>query len=96
MPGTVEFHFQEFFRGEEIQILVNGASVAAFPATTRPQIGLAHVEPVAVAAGDRVTVRISGTGERTVEIVDDAKYWRVNLAGNTISIEPMHDNPGYV
>lgn len=96
MPDVVAFHFQEFFRGNEVEILVNGEPRAKFVATTRPQIGLARVEDVPAEAGDSVTVRVAGAGEKTVRIVNGITYWRVSLGDDKLSIEPGRDSPGYM
>ena len=96
MPDAVEFHFQEFFRGEEVRILVNGEPAAAFTATTRPQIGLAHVQPVQAGAGDRVTVCIDGVGERSIDIEEGVAYWIVNLVDGALTVVPGRDSPRYM
>lgn len=96
MPDAVEFHFQEFFRGEEIRILVNGEPVVAFTATTRPQIGLAHVQPVQTEEGDHVTVCVDGVGEQSVDIEKGVAYWIVNLVDGALTVAPGRDSPRYM
>ena len=92
---SIELHFQELFSGEHIEVLHNGRTVAAFAATTRMQIGLAHIEHLDVADGDTVTV--VAEGKRTeVPLVADADKYLVTLVDGAIGITPASGVIGYV
>jgi hypothetical protein len=58
MPTQCELHFQEGFSGENVEVLLDGRTMAEFEARTRMQIGVAHIEKLALDPGQTITVRI--------------------------------------
>ena len=91
---AIEIHFQEHFAGEPVEVRINNRKVAAFAATTRYQIGLAHIEKVEIDDGDQVTVVVAGQTIR-VPLADDVDVYVVRLADGIPSIEPARGPIGY-
>lgn len=96
MVGTraIEIHFQEYFDGEPVEVRINNRQIAAFPATTRYQIGLAHIEKVKIDDGDQVTVVVAGQTIR-VPLTGDVDVYVVRLADGIPSIKPARGPVGY-
>lgn len=92
----IELHFQEGFEGEQIEILRNGTVAAAFPAKTRYQISLAHIEELAIAENDEVVIRIKGGAMKIVPLVNGITQYRVNLVDNSLQVEPARDRQTYM
>jgi len=94
---TYELHFQEGFAGEAVEVSVNGAVVARFEARTRMQIGRAHVETVALAPGDEVTIQVAAGGASArMSAEPDKKFIRINLVNGELSAEATQTSPGYL
>ena len=97
MVEDYEFHFQEGFTGETIDIRVNGAEVSRFAATTRLQIGLAHIERLRLSPGDTIQISIQASGTSLVLAVNsEERYIFVNLVQNKLEITPSKHAPGYL
>ena len=93
----IEFHFQELFTGERIDLLAGDRVLARFVANTRFQIGLAHIERLELADGDEVTVRIDERGlQATVTVDIDKPIVTVRLMDGQLQIESRSTTPGYV
>lgn len=97
MTGTrsIELHFQEDFAGEPVEVRINSREAAAFTATTRYQIGLAHIEKLSIDANDKVTVLV-GSQSLAVPLAADVDTYVVRLTAGVLSIDPAKDPPTYV
>lgn len=94
---NVELHFQDGFSGETVEVLVNGEVKASFTAKTRYQINLAHVQPVALAAGDRLTIRVKEPpASVNLGIESVHKYYVISWRAEKMLIEPTDELPKYM
>jgi antitoxin (DNA-binding transcriptional repressor) of toxin-antitoxin stability system len=91
----IELHFQDLFRGEDVTILVNGVSVAAFKAKTRMQTSLARIEQLEVAPGDEVIVTVGGQ-RLAVPLESPADTFVIRLSDGEASITAPSGPVGYV
>lgn len=94
---TIEFHFQEGFSGECIEIAVDGKNTTSFEARTRLQIGLAHILPLVLNDGQRVSIAIPPLSLReqiTIEPTD--RWFTINLVDHRLAISRARSSPGYV
>jgi protein involved in polysaccharide export with SLBB domain len=97
MAEDYEIHVQEGFTGETVDIRVNGAEVSRFAATTRPQIGLAHIERLQLSPGDTVQISIQASGTSVIFIPKPKEiYVRVNLVQKKLEINLSRSSPGYL
>lgn len=97
MGQSCEFHFQEGFAGEAVEMAVAGKSSARFKARTRAQIGLAKIETLQLQAGQTVSISIPALGLRSDFQVGAADRWvTVNVADNTLVVRSVQAGPGYV
>ena len=93
----IQFHFQELFTGEQIDLLAGDRALARFVARTRFQTGLAHIERLELADGDEVTVRIDELDlEATVTVDPDRPFVAIRLENGQLQIESRATTPGYV
>jgi hypothetical protein len=96
VPTTYELHFQEWFTGEPVEIVVNGAVVARLEARTRAQISVAHVEKLVLSPGDEVTIRVADRPPKRVPLDPGKPYILVNLLEGELSVEATQASPGYL
>jgi hypothetical protein len=97
MPTQYELHLQEGFSGEGVEVLVDGEIVAEFEARTRMQIGVAHVEKLALDPGQTVTVRIrDGDIQGSITATAGKKFIIVNLSGSLLSMKNSDEMPRYI
>jgi hypothetical protein len=97
MGKTCEFHFQEGFTGNTVELAVDGKSSARFEARTRVQIGLARIETLALEAGQTVSIALPALGLKRDFLVSAADRWvTVNVADNTLVVQSVQAGPGYV
>jgi hypothetical protein len=97
MPTQYELHLQEGFSGEGVEVLVDGETVAEFDARTRMQIGVAHVEKLALDPGQTVTVRIRGGDiQGSITATAGKKFIIVNLSGSLLNMVSRKERPGYI
>jgi hypothetical protein len=97
MPMQCELHFQEGFSGERVEVLVDGRSMAEFEARTRMQIGVAHIEKLALDPGQTVTVRIRDRDiEGSITAAAGKKFIIVNMSGDLLTVKNSDALPGYL
>lgn len=97
MPMHCELHFQEGFSGEQVELLVDGRSMAEFEARTRMQIGVAHIEKLALDPGQTVTVRMKDRDvEGSITAVAGKKFIIVNISGDLLTLKNSDATPGYL
>ena len=94
-PGAIELHFRDGFRGEAVEVQVNGATVASFAARTRPQIGLAHVETIQVGERDEVVIQVGGV-RKQVPVVKGVTQYAIERRDNELTVEPAKDRLVYM
>jgi hypothetical protein len=97
MSHTYEFHFQEGFTGEPVEISVDGKPIARFNAKTRLQLGLAHIERLELEPGQVVSICIEDLNlAQSVSVPADQDYIKVNRAADGLDVEPTSTLPGYL
>jgi len=96
MPSTYELHFQEGFTGQTVEVLVDDAVVASFEARTRMQISLAHIERMALAPAQVVTIRVGGSISGSITADKDKTFIKINLKDNKLILDAASSTPGYL
>lgn len=94
---TCEFHFQEGFNGETVEVRVEGESCLKFEAKTRMQLGLARIETLQLQKGQLVSIVIAALGLYQDIRIGSAERWvTVNIADHTLVVRSVQEMPGYV
>jgi hypothetical protein len=97
MGKQCEFHFQEGFSGELVTVAVDGVLRAQFEARTRLQTGVAHIELVAVAPGQTVTIAVPIHSVHGEYQISESDHWvTINLVDNKLVIQRSEGSPGYL
>lgn len=97
MRQSVEFHFQEGFRGETVTVESGGKHLVQAALRTRLQTGLAHIEKADLAVGQTVVVAIPELQlEAKYTIAGNDRWITVNVADRSLTIRSVPDRPGYV
>lgn len=95
--AAIEFHFQEIFCGERIDIMINDEIQAQVMAKTRFQTGLAHIETIELCDGEEVTLVIGELDLKARVHVDVTKpYVTVNMTDGQLRLENIATSPGYL
>ncbi len=97
MTQSYELHFQEGFTGEAIEIRLDGKLVKTIKPKTRMQTGLAQIETIDAAPGQKVAVRAEESGE-SAELTLRKGQQFVNIArlAAGLVIESADVSPGYL
>lgn len=98
MSSPREFHFQEGFSGQTVLIGLDGREVAGFVASTRLQLGLAKLQVVQAADGQRVDIAIPELAlKQSVTLQAQDLWFTVNLQdGSQLVLQRAASAPGYV
>ena len=97
MPKEYEIHFQEGFKNDRYELLVEGKCVGSGSLTTRNQIALADIAKIEAAPGKQLTIKLPGTGEIAVlKLPKSESFLLVNKKDNQIATEWTDTSPGYV
>ncbi len=95
--NTFEFHFQEIFSGERIDILTGGNVRAHVVATTRFQTGLAQIEKITLCDQEEVTLLIKELNLEASLRVDITKpFVTVNMRNGQFQVDKTSTRPGYL
>ena len=95
--SAFEFHFQEIFTGERIDILTGDEVRAQVVAKTRFQTGLAHIETLELCDGEEVTLRIEELNLKVTVRVDVTKpFVTVRMMDGQLQVENAAMSPGYL
>ena len=93
----IEFHFQEIFRGERIDIMTGDEILAQVTAKTRFQTGLAHIETLELCDGEEVRLEIRELDlKASLEVDVTRPYVTVNLIDGQLRVETTTVSPGYL
>jgi len=93
----IEFHFQETFSGERIDIVTGDSVRADVVATTRFQTGLAHIEKIPLYDQEEVTLLIKELNLEASLRVDITKpFVRVNMRNGQLHVDKTSTRPGYL
>lgn len=90
-----EFHFQEGFLGQKIDLLVEGKLRASFKAKTRFQTGLAHIEPLMLHDGEEVVIRQEGK-DKAFRVDQGKPFVTLGISDGTLTIDGREQSPGYL
>lgn len=97
MKHRVELHFQEGFSGETVFISAGAKLLSSFRLWTRPQIGLARIEPLQLTPGQTVTVAIPELSlESGIQITGRERWITVNLSEGALILQAAQEQPGYL
>lgn len=92
-----EFHFVEGFSNQKIDIEPSDHKPVGLVATTRFQIGLAHIEVLNLYDGEGVNVGINSMGiNQLINVNSQKKFVIINLVDEDLHIEFLIARPGYV
>lgn len=95
--STFEFHFQEVFTGERIDMISGGTVHAQIVAKTRFQTGLAHIETLRLRNGEQVVIAIEKMNLRKTVKVDVAKpFVTLKMIDGSFQVEKTETRPGYL
>jgi hypothetical protein len=93
----IAFHFKEGFTGQTLEIVASGRVRATVTARTRLQIGLAHIETIALDDGEEVLIREKGTNTETSIRADHGKpFVIVQRVDGKLEAEAIGQSPGYL
>lgn len=93
----IEFHFQEGFSGQTFEIIASGHICARVTASTRYQIGLAHIETIELKDGEEVVIRDQTTQSQTfIQIHHDKPFVALKLVNGKLEAEASSQSPGYL
>jgi hypothetical protein len=97
MSVDSEIHFQEGFADETVLVAVDGVEIARFTASTRMQLGLAHIERLRLDPGQTVTVGLPDRSLKVAHVVEERRpFVQVNLEQGDLRIHSTETTPGYV
>ena len=91
-----ELRFQEGFKGESVEVRLEGSLVSSFAARTRTQIGVAHVVNLDARPGQRVTIALPATGATSAfQLRPDTAFVRVDLEGGDLKVTQRDEPEGF-
>ncbi len=97
MGKSVEFHFQEGFKGQIVTLTVDGKVQLSSETQTRLQIGLARIETIELTSGRTVIIELPDLKIMQTYEVAESDYWiSVNLIDHSLVIRPEGQSPGYL
>ncbi len=86
---TIELHFQDGFDDDTVDVLVDGASIAAPTLKTKHQLGLAHIQPVALDDGQTIALLLHGADAPVrVPRIEGVDAYVVRKVGPALTIAP--------
>ncbi len=93
----VEFHFQEVFTGQQIDLRVGSKIKARIVVRTKFQTGLAHIEILQLHEGEEVILKIAAQNLETAINVEKSKpYVTVRMIDGQLKVEKTATPPGYL
>ncbi len=97
LSDTKEFHFQEGFSGEPVDIILDGEQIAHFEARTRLQLGLAHIVTHEIHPGQTVKICVGDIGlENSFQVEEVGAFITINIVDGSLIVENIDIRPGYV
>ena len=95
--STFEFHFQEIFTGERVDMMTGKEVRAQIEAKTRFQTGLAHIETLQLRDGEEVVIAIGKVNLKATVKVDVTKpFVTVKMVDGALQVENTDTRPGYL
>lgn len=95
--SSFEFHFQEIFTGERIDIITGDEVRAQIMAKTRFQTGLAHIETLKLCDEEEVVLMIGELNLKATVKVDVTKpFVTVKMMDEQLQVENTDMRPGYL
>lgn len=95
--STFEFHFQEIFTGERIDLITGDEVRAQIKAKTRFQTGLAHIEILRLSDGEEVVIAVGELDHKAIIKVNVTKpFVTVRMMDGRLQVENTETRPGYL